>query len=179
MGGIAKGLLESPGGGTLVGRSLGLLAELGLEAILVGQNPAYEALGAPVIADAPGAEGPLAGILALLRFAEAEGAPFALALACDMPFFSRALLDRLARAPAGPAILAPRREARWEPLFSRLEPARVLPLAERLAAGRSFSLQRLLDQAGAAELPLSPGERHELDDWDAPGDLLRRAAGAP
>jgi molybdopterin-guanine dinucleotide biosynthesis protein A len=172
MGGRAKGLLASPEGPSIVERWERILRGLGHDVVLVGgrtEHDAYAHLPIERIADEPPGIGPLGGLVALLRRAAGSRV---LAVACDMPFVSRDLVDRLGKFPADGPILAARRDGRWEPLFARYDAASVLPLAlarAREVAG-SRSLQRLLDQCGAVELPLSPGEEHELDDWDSPED---------
>jgi len=168
MGGRPKGLMRAPEGLTLVERWQVLLAELGVPVVLVGEAEAYASLGLPMLEDEPPGVGPLGGLIALLRHA---GARPALAVACDMPFVSRPLVERLLAAPHDATIVAPRRDARWEPLCARYDPARVLPLAVARAASPHHSLQRLLDQAGATEMALLPHEAAELRDWDSPGDV--------
>jgi len=168
MGGLPKGLLRGPDGATLVERWRAMLAELGVEVVLVGEADAYAGLGLAMLKDEPAGLGPLGGLVALLRHA---GALPALAFACDMPFVSRALVARLLAAPADAPIVAPRRDARWEPLCARYDPARVLPLALARAASAHHSLQPLLDAAGAAALPLLPDEGAQLRDWDTPADV--------
>jgi len=145
-----------------------MLTELGVPVVLVGEAGAYEDLGLPVLADEPPGIGPLGGLVALLRHA---GTGAALAFACDMPFVSRALVERLLAAPTDAPIVAPRRDARWEPLCARYDAARVLPLALARAASLHHSLQPLLEEAGAAPLPLLPHETDELRDWDSPADV--------
>ena len=168
MGGMAKGLLVSPGGETLIERWRAVLTEAGVgPVLLVGRHPAYAAVaGLEALDDEPPGIGPLGGLVALLRRA---GEGTALALACDMPFVSRELVERLVAAPPAP-VVAPRREGRWEPLCARYDAPRVLPLAMRAAAGPRHGLGRVLDAAGAVELPLAPGEAAQLDDWDSPAD---------
>jgi molybdopterin-guanine dinucleotide biosynthesis protein A len=168
MGGLPKGLLLGPGGVTLVERWRVLLESLGAEMILVGSAEPYASTGLPVVADEPPGIGPLGGLVGLLRRA---GPHPALALACDMPFVSGALVERLLTTEAGPCIVAPRREGRWEPLCARYEPARVLPAAAARAASPHHSLQRLLDDLGAVELSMAAGEWEELRDWDSPDDV--------
>ncbi len=171
MGGVPKGLLRGPDGVTLVERWHTLLEALGVEMILVGSAEPYESTGLPSVADEPSGIGPLGGLVGLLRRA---GPRSALALACDMPFVSRGLVERLLGArvdPAGPSIVAPRRDGVWEPLCARYDAARVLPVAAARAASPYHSLQRLLDELGAAELPLGPGDRDDLRDWDTPDDV--------
>jgi molybdopterin-guanine dinucleotide biosynthesis protein A len=172
MGGAAKGLLEAPEGGTLLARWKARLAEAGIEAILVGRHPAYvgaAAAGLPAIEDDPPGIGPLGGLVALLRRA---GSGPALAFACDMPFVSAALIERLAAAREAP-IVAPRRAGRWEPLCARYDASVVLPSATRRVACGAYALQGLLDEAGAVALRLSPDEERELRDWDTPAAIER------
>ncbi len=177
MGERAKGLLEAPGGGTIVERWLTVLRDAGVsQVVLVGRHPdreggrheAYEGLGLETIEDEPAGVGPIGGLAALLRRA---GAAHALALACDMPFVSRGLVARLIAAPAA-AVVAPRRNGFWEPLCARYDASRVLSLALRRIAAGQRALQPLLGEAGAVELRLEPGEASELRDWDTPDDLL-------
>ena len=168
MGGHAKGRLRAPSGEAIVERWCGLLAPVADRVLLVGAAEAYADLGIEAIADDPPSIGPLGGLVALLRVA---GDDRALAVACDMPYVSRALVDRLAASPVSAPIVAPRRDERWEPLFARYDASRVLPAAVRLAGGERHSLQRLLDAVGAAELALDASECEELRDWDAPGDV--------
>jgi molybdopterin-guanine dinucleotide biosynthesis protein A len=174
MGGRPKGLLPSPEGAPIVDRLAAILASLGLGVVLVGDAGPYERLGLERIADEPVGIGPLGGLVALLRRA---GSSRALALACDMPFVSREIVERLCVTPAAAPILAPVRRGRWEPLCARYDAARVLPLAISQADAGVHSLQRLLVRAGAAPMPLSEREESELDDWDSPEDLgARRSA---
>ncbi len=169
MGERAKGLLEAPGGGTIVERWLAVLRDAGVaQVVLVGRHQAYGGLGLDTIDDEPAGVGPIGGLAALLRRA---GAAHALALACDMPFVSRELVARLIAAPAA-AVVAPRRDGHWEPLCARYDASRVLSLALRRIAAGQRALQPLLAEAGAIELPLEPGEASELRDWDTPDDVL-------
>jgi molybdopterin-guanine dinucleotide biosynthesis protein A len=168
MGGLAKGLLRTSDGRTVVERSRAVLESAGARIVLVGAGRAYDGLGLEVLADEPHGIGPLGGLLALLRVA---GDAPALALAGDMPFVTRALVARLVAADDGAAIVAPRRDGRWEPLCARYHPARVLPLARAHARSGNHSLQLLLEAAGAIELSLAPGEATQLHDWDTPDDV--------
>jgi molybdopterin-guanine dinucleotide biosynthesis protein A len=172
MGERAKGLLEAPGGGTLVDRWLSVLHEVGVaRVLLVGSHPAYRTLGLETIDDEPSGVGPIGGLAALLRGA---GASRALALACDMPFVSAGLVQRLIAAPEAP-VVAPWRNGRWEPLCARYDAARVLPIALRRIEARQYALHLLLAEAGAAPLPLEPGDKPELRDWDTPEDMQHSA----
>jgi molybdenum cofactor guanylyltransferase len=168
MGGVAKGLLPSPGGATLVSRLHAILEGIGVPVVLVGDGSSYAGVGIEHVPDACAGIGPLGGLVSLLR---RGGRGHVLALACDMPFVSRALLLRLIEYPEARAV-APRRSALWEPLCARYDAIRVLPAAEAHAAAGELSLQKLLDAIGAAELPPAPSDTLELRDWDTPADVL-------
>ncbi len=168
MGGRPKGLLASPDGRRIVDRWAAILADLGVPFVLVGDARAYGHLAVEALADDPPGIGPLGGLVALLRRA---GPASALAFACDMPFVSPDLIERLRAAPARGLVVAPRRSGRWEPLCARYDSARVLPLAVSHALSGERSLQKLLDRSGAEALRLSPAEERELDDWDTPSDI--------
>ncbi len=171
MGGRPKGLLAVPGGGqTIVERSIALARDLGAEVCLVGAHPAYEHLAAAVVPDAAPGKGPLGGLVSLLEHA-AGG--HAIALGCDMPRLTAALLERLAGYDDGPPIVAPRQGGRWSPLFARYDSARVLESARARLERGDLALQPLLDAAGARELTLSAEEHRTLEDWDTPEDIAR------
>jgi molybdopterin-guanine dinucleotide biosynthesis protein A len=162
--GRAKGLLPAPGGEPLVLRAARLTSELGLETVLVGERSEYASVPLPRLPDDPAGVGPLGGLSALLAFARERRA---LALACDMPFVTRADLEALLAAPAA-AVVAPRRGTRWEPLCAVYEPARVLPVVRRRLEAGQRSLQGLLDALDARVVEL---EDAHLDDWDTPRDV--------
>jgi molybdopterin-guanine dinucleotide biosynthesis protein A len=169
MGGCAKGLVMAPDGRTILRRSLEILRTAGVhDVVLVGAHDAYAPLGLTTIKDEIRGIGPLGGLLSLLRHA---GQRRAMALACDMPFVSAGLIARLLSVPGEP-IVAPRRDGRWEPLCAVYDASFVLPVAVDRAASLDYSLQRLLDDAGAIELFLAPHEADELRDWDTPEDPL-------
>jgi molybdopterin-guanine dinucleotide biosynthesis protein A len=173
MGGVAKGLLPARDSGEpLVVRLARLGRELGCEPVLVGRADAYVSVlaGVTALADAPAGIGPLGGLGALLA---AAGSRRAIAVACDMPFVSGALLGRLAREPFAMA-LAPRADAtRWQPLCASYDATQVSPrLAAALGRGvRSF--QALFADLDVTELRLSAAEQAELEDWDTPDDVRR------
>ncbi len=172
MGGRPKGLLCTPDGVTLVERWRRLLEAQGAEVVLVGAADAYGDLGLPVVADDPPGVGPIGGLAGLLRFAlRAEGRPGSvLALACDLPYVTEALILRLIAAPVA-AVVAPIRDGRWEPLCARYDARGVLPVIARLLSARRHALQAVLDEAGTWSLPLDAAEARQLRDWDAPEDL--------
>ncbi len=171
LGGRPKGLLEAPSGGTILDQLCGHFEALDIPWVLVGRRPEYAGVSAETLDDALPGIGPLGGVLALLRRA---GDGDALAVGCDMPFVGRELVARLAVATADAPAIAARRQDRWEPMFARYDARRALAVAARRADAGRRSLQGLLDELGATELPLSDDERRQLDDWDTPEDMERR-----
>jgi hypothetical protein len=59
---------------------------------------------------------------------------------------------------------------------ARYDAARVLPSALRRIVAGQYALHLLLAEAGAAPLPLEPGDAPELRDWDTPEDMEPTAA---
>lgn len=174
MGGCDKGMLRVPGDtGVLAERLLRIGAELGLPCSVIGGAPGYGArFGVPQLQDEPAGAGPLGGLRALLAQARSE---YVVMLACDMPYVSRALLQRLIEAPAleHAALLAAREPTRgkWQPFFARYRVAASLPAVDAALASGVLSFQTLFRSLEVQELLLSPAEHAELRDWDEPGDL--------
>jgi molybdopterin-guanine dinucleotide biosynthesis protein A len=173
FGGVAKGLLRVRSGETLVERWCAIFDALGIAYVLVGSHPAYAPLDIETIEDetVEGRPrlGPLGGVLSLLERARVRRT-YALAVACDMPFVTASLVRRLVEAPAA-ALVAPRRNGRWEPFLARYDPTAVLPIARALAAARRGALQALFDAASASDLGLDACEEASLEDWDRPEDM--------
>lgn len=82
----------------LLARLRGQAAALAISAN--GDPERYACFGLPVLADAPGHAGPLAGVAAGLVWAEAEGAEALLTVPGDTPFVPADLAGRLAPAPS-------------------------------------------------------------------------------
>lgn len=142
---------------------------------LVGNSAAYTAEDVERLADEPRGLGPIGGLRALLEEARRVGVP-AVALAGDMPFLTRPLVERLFVEKPGAPLLAPRQESLWQPLFARYSPELALPAVDALLARGETSLQGIFGELGAqaAELELSDVERAALIDWDRPNDMNRR-----
>lgn len=178
MGGVAKGLLKAPDSeATLVER---LRAELksalpDAELVLVGAADAYAHVGLSAVSDEPSGVGPLGGLIGLLAHAQQRAATHALALACDMPRITGALLQRLANeAPHKSALVIAQGEIK-NPLLARYEVALALPAAQATLAAGKRSLQAVLERLGDGTgiMPLSAAEAASVDDWDTPEDLQK------
>ena len=105
MGGGDKALLEL-GGESLLARVTERLApQVADLALNANGDPArFAGYGLPVVADSiPGFAGPLAGVLAGLDWAAAQGAETVVTVAADTPFFPCDLVPRLLLASEGQA----------------------------------------------------------------------------
>jgi molybdopterin-guanine dinucleotide biosynthesis protein A len=184
MGGSKCGL--DVGGRSLLARSLDAARAASDDVLLL---PGRRALPVPadaasawrIVPDLPGGRGPLAGLGAGLRAARHA---WCLALACDQPFVSPALVLRL-RAEAGPGVdaVALATGDGLQP-FPALYARRLLPRIEaRLRAGRR-SLRGLLDDVVVRTLPAAvaaeadPGLR-SLRNVNTPDDLALARAECP
>jgi molybdopterin-guanine dinucleotide biosynthesis protein A len=177
MGGAAKGLLALPSGERLLDRLLAECRAALPEAsiVLVGAAEAYESFALPALADQPCGIGPIGGLAALLLDAEQSGATHAVALACDLPYISRALISRLATVAPEALAVAPRRAAIWEPLCARYA-VLALPHVRAAISDEQRSLQKLFARLAehARAISIDATEEQELTDWDSPEDLARR-----
>jgi molybdopterin-guanine dinucleotide biosynthesis protein A len=172
MGGVTKALLPTPDAReTLLERTLRVGRSAGLEPILVGDADLGDlARGLPHLTDREPRVGPLSGLHAVLDYA---GERSVIAVACDMPSLSAALLTRLLHESPHAVVLAPRDidTGKWHPLCTRYAPALVRPVLSRALAQGARSFQALFRQLSVAELPVSEAERQTLQDWDRPEDM--------
>ena len=88
--------LETVGGERIIDRARTALLHVAPELILIANDPdAYREVGLPMRPDAVPGLGALGGIHAALAWARDEGRDGVVVIACDMPFVSPALLERL------------------------------------------------------------------------------------
>jgi len=177
MGGVEKGLLPAPDGKTLVERLLQCCNQAlpPHTTLLVGKRVAYFELGIEMIADAPGTDGPLGGLVALLELADQRRLRRAIVLSCDLPYLDAQVLRELTRqAPHASALAAksPSDPDVFEPLIARYETPPALAAARRVAASGRRSLQAVLEELGAEALELPEELSNTLRDWDTPEDQL-------
>ncbi len=103
-------------GRPLIEEVLARVAGLGVETLIVTNRPeAYRALGLPLIADVIPDQGALGGIYTAIHAAHS---PYALVVACDMPFLNRDLLAYLISLRAGYDVVVPRLGGVAEPLHA-------------------------------------------------------------
>lgn len=182
MGGGDKGL-RSLGGQTLLARVEARLSPqvAGLALNANGDPTRFDGLGLPVIADSvAGFAGPLAGVLAGLDWAAAQGAETIVTAAADTPFFPCDLVPQLLHASEGmahPLVLAttpdPERGRARHPTFGLWPVA----LRDDLRAALEGGLRKVVlwtDRHGGREA-LFPDE-NAFFNVNTPDDLTRAEA---
>lgn len=170
--GMPKGLLPPPDGSakTLVHRLVAVLeATPGVESVvLVGQRPEYAHFPGVALPDAVPDAGPLGGLLALMEHAKGRSLSRVVAVGCDLPYLTSALVRRLIEHPGGP-IVAPRVDGYFQPLCARYDCALKEHVRSALLSERK-ALMPLLREHHAEPLELSGEERTQVEDWDEPAD---------
>lgn len=174
--GAPKGLLSVPGGSESILAALVRVGrDAGLAPVLVGDATPYAEVApeVPRVEDEPFGAGPLAGLNASLLYAVRHGHSKVVAVACDMPRVSGAVLGRLAQHPSTAVVLAARRghDAPWEPMLARYEAGPLVPVLDAAIESGSRSFQELFATLEVEALPLTPDVEQALEDWDTPEDI--------
>jgi molybdopterin-guanine dinucleotide biosynthesis protein A len=178
MGGRPKGLLPAPGSATtIIERTIDECRKLSVptDIVLLGRHEAYAQLPLVQLDDSLAGLGPIGGLSTLLD--HANPAHPVLLLACDMPFLSSVLLERLLRGAPQASALAPHSGGHWLPTFSRYEPRAAKQAVQALLDHGETALRAVLDALGAERLPLTAEEATLLTDWDCPADMQRGGLG--
>jgi molybdopterin-guanine dinucleotide biosynthesis protein A len=166
--GADKAALSPAGGGTLAGRTAGLLAGVCVIALEVGPGGS----GLPAVTDGLPGAGPLAAVATGSRALASRGwTGAALVVATDLPRLDADMLRWLA-AHLHPGSVVPVASGRPQPLCARWVGAD-LALACRLVAGGERSMTALVEAAGPALPAVTPGRAAALDDADTPADARR------
>ncbi|MCJ8140256.1 molybdenum cofactor guanylyltransferase MobA [Falsirhodobacter halotolerans] len=147
MGGADKALLRL-NGATLADHVIGRLASQ-VAVMAVSYNGDSGRFSLPVLPDAMAGQGPMAGILAGLRWARAMGADRMATAATDTPFFPADLVARLAEAEAPVALAAG--PDRLHATFGLWTPAR-LPELEAAMQDGERSIRRIAGRLGMVEV---------------------------
>lgn len=158
MGGGDKAL-RPLAGQPLLGHVLARLApQVDRVALSANGDPArFAAWGLPVLADpVPGFPGPLAGVLAGLRWAAGQGAADALVVPTDTPFLPPDLLARLATGRGAAAIACAASAGRAHPVIALWRTTLADHLEAALLSGER-RMQAVMHRLGLAEIAFPPG----------------------
>lgn len=138
-------------GTRLLDRALKAAQDVAAPVVLVVRDP-RQVMGftGTVIQDAPGVEGPMAGLLSALIWAAEAGADRVLTLPCDMPFLPKDLLPRLEAAMADDVCATVAASGgRLHPVCALWRTTTRPVLVQRAEQGR-LSLRGLSDAVGSA-----------------------------
>jgi molybdenum cofactor guanylyltransferase len=170
MGGADKALLDLAGRPLLslvIDRAEPQVEQLALSAN--GDPRRFDRFGLPVLPDAAPL-GPLAGILAALRWAAPLGATAVVSFAVDTPFFPGDLVPRLClaaeTAASGLAIAASTKD---HPTFGLWPVALIEPLAQFLASGQKPRVLGFAEAQGCARARFA--EEAAFHNLNTPADL--------
>ncbi len=158
LGGGDKALRQLAGR-TMLDHVLGrVAAQVDRVALNANGDPArFAAWGLPVLADpVPDHPGPLAGVLAGLRWARAQGADDVLIVPADSPFLPPDLAARLRAGRGDAAVACASSGGRLHPVVGLWRAALADVVAARLAAGER-KVELFLRHAGLAEVAFGSG----------------------
>ena len=176
MGGGQKALLKM-GGTTLLARVLERLTPQ-VDQVAINANGdlgQYSAFGAPVLPDTlDDFPGPLAGVLAGMRWAEREGCAHILSVAGDTPFFPKDLAARMRDAGGTIKMAAtrdPERGVMRQPTFAFWP----VDLADDLEAALQGGLRKIVlwaDRHGVETIVYDPDPFDPFFNLNTPGDIV-------
>ena len=182
MGGGDKAL-RLLGGRTLLDHVLARIAPQ-VDGVLLNANgdaARFAAWRLPVVGDQiPGFAGPLAGVLAGLRWAAGQGAAELLVVPTDSPFLPGDLVARLRAGRGGAALVCAASGGRLHPVVALWPVGLAGALAAALAAGER-RVAGWMRRQGLAEVDFSTGDGDPFANLNTPAELAAaeaRLAGA-
>lgn len=177
MNGFPKGLLPAPTSSGDAGPPLvDAIARAFLAAVpdgrvvLLGSNAEYRVLPYDYLQDDPPKSGPIGGLGPLLRHCAAHDS-VGMMTACDLPYLTRTVFQRLLCANPEAIAVAFERNGRVEPLPARFDAHRTLPILEHCLSNRVHSLKGLLEACNALLLDVADEDAYHIQDWDSPEDM--------
>ena len=147
-------------GSSLLQRVLTVVCPLFDDVMLSRRNNDAEIRGARLIEDQLPGRGPAIGVCAALGQAKH---PYVFVIACDMPFISAGLIERLVSQCSDYDIVVPVRAGKPEPLCAVYSTACLKMLAERIMQGKR-GLVSFIEHT--PELRIRRVDEHELDTAD-------------
>jgi molybdopterin-guanine dinucleotide biosynthesis protein A len=172
--GCPKGLLELPGGGSIIETALAAVATAGIAPVtIIANDPEpYEHLGVEIVPDHRPGLGPLGGIeAALFHYAGRCGG--VLVLPCDLPGITAREVHALQAAFAAsrpPAVVAATGDGFWHPLCAVVRADVLSAVSRALDCGRN-GVYRLWRGVGA--VPVYFDDAAPFFNVNSPADLDR------
>lgn len=176
MGGGDKCLLPLAGGRVVLDE---IVARLGGQVDCLALNgngdaARFGAWGLPVLPDSVADAGPLAGVLAAMDWAQAQGCARVVTVAGDTPFFPADLVARLvARLAAGGGAVAMAKTDRVHPVFALWDVALAPALRSALDAGTRRVMDFAQCQAAVEVVFPVAGGGDPFFNINTPDDLAR------
>lgn len=132
---------------TFVERIANAIAHHAGEISLIGENQNNAAFSFPVIADLRSHWGALGGIHTALEHCQT---PWALIVACDLPFVTADLIDTLARHRTSyDAVVPVQKSNQWQPLCALYSRGACLPPARELISAGERRARALIESVNA------------------------------
>lgn len=180
MGGVEKAFVDLAGR-PLIARAIERLApQVQRMAINANGDPSrFAGYGLPVVADTvPDFAGPLAGILAGMRWAAAKDCEAVATVAVDTPFFPADLVARLAAAREGDAFRPAIAESggRLHPVFGLWPVALADDLERFLETGETFKAAVFVARHHSVATPFADTPSDPFFNVNRPEDLAAAAA---
>ena len=178
MGGRPKALIRLHGRSLLASAIERASPQVGALAVNANADPdAYAAFGLPVLPDpVAGFPGPLAGILAGMRWAAAEGREWLASFPCDAPLFPESLVADLSDAAAGGAdVVWAASGGRAHPVFALWRTELADDLAEALEGEGLRKVDRWTARYRTAEVRYPTEPLDPFFNINTPDDLTRAA----
>ncbi|MCG3179785.1 MAG: Molybdenum cofactor guanylyltransferase [Phycisphaerae bacterium] len=179
--GRPKHLIERDGR-TWLARTVDVLRPLACEVVIVGRGDLPQSHAhLPRLPDAPGVAGPMAGVLAAMRWAPRSSW---LVVACDHPDLSPSAVEWLlsTREPGVWATVPQAADGHVEPLLAHYD-FRARPIIEELARRGRSALRRVSEHPKARVIPPPPSLADAWADANTPADLaggmIRPALSSP
>jgi molybdopterin-guanine dinucleotide biosynthesis protein A len=129
----------------------------------------------PQVCDNPAHRGPLAGLAAGLQRTKT---PWVFAVACDMPFIERAVIERLAQFREGHQAVVPMVQGYPQPLLAYYSADCLAEMLACLNGDGKHSLRELLDRlqvryVSEDELLMADSALRSFVDLDTPEDVMK------
>jgi molybdopterin-guanine dinucleotide biosynthesis protein A len=162
-------------GQPLWNRQLGLLQSLGGPvAVASGTRPKWLPEGVPWLPDIAGAKGPLAGLLAAVRWAREASASHLLALAVDLPCMEASVLRALLGACQPKQGVTPVVKHHFEPLAT-IYPVEAEPVLQTAVSASRWKLQDAVEELVRQGLlrPLAVTREAAFHNMNTPEEIPR------